>query len=187
LSSAQVTGGAATDPTFNIKTALTEMNKKSGEFADLFPNKKDANDARLAMNWMSRVLSSESPQMAGMTGGEAYAFTGATGGGAQTRLAAKELVPFIRNLVASPADFADVIFNPEYRKAMIDLATTKTMTQKATNALATLSKGAASLGARAGPMMETTAPQEPQQQTSTEIGAPTLQDIEAELKARGIQ
>lgn len=187
LSAAQVKGGAATDPTFSVKTALSELNKKSGEFSDLFTNPKDLNDAKLAMNWMSRVLTSESPQMAGISGSEAYAFTGATGGGAQTRLAAKELVPLIRNLVASPADFADVIFNPDYRKAMVDLATSKTMTQKATNALETLTKGSAALAVRAGPMMETTAPQEPQQQVPAETGAPTLQEIEAELKARGVQ
>jgi len=186
LSSAQVTGGAVTDPTFNIKTALTEMNKKSGEFVDLFPNKKDAADARLAMNWMSRVLSSESPQMAGVTGSEAYAFTGAAGGGAQSRLLSKEIVPFIRNLVASPFDFADVIFNPEYRKAMVDLATNKTMGQKSIDALTTLSKGAASLGARAGPMMETNQPEIPQESSQgvpQQDNASRLKEIEDALKA----
>ena len=186
LGAAQVKGGAATDPTFSIKTALTELNKKGSEFSDLFPNQTDLNQAKLAMNWMQRVLSSESPQMAGVTGAEAYAFTGAAGGGAQVRLASKEIIPYIRNLVASPADFADVIFNPDYRKAMVDLATAKNMTQKTTDALATLSKASAILGARAGGMMGQTPPQEPQpvpEATST----PTLQDIENELKSRGIE
>lgn len=186
LSSAQVKGGAATDPTFSIKTALTELNKKNSEFADLFPNQTDLNQAKLAMNWMQRVLSSESPQMAGMTGAEAYALGGAAGGSAQVRLGLKEAIPYIRNLVASPADFADVIFNPDYRKAMVDLATAKTMTKKTTDALETLAKGSAILSARAGGMMGQTAPQEPQQMPS-EAGMPTLQDIENELKSRGIQ
>jgi hypothetical protein len=186
LSASQVKGGAATDPTFSIKTALTELNKKGSEFADLFPNQTDLNQAKLAMNWMQRVLSSESPQMAGVTGSEAYALGGAAGGSAQVRLGLKEAIPYIRNLVASPADFADVIFNPEYRKAMVDLATAKTMTQKTTDALATLAKGSAALSARAGGMMGQTAPQEPQQ-TLPESGMPTLQDIENELKSRGIQ
>jgi hypothetical protein len=67
---------------------------------------------------------------------------------------------------------------------MVDLATTKTMSKKAVDALATLSKGAASLGARAGPMMETTAPQDQQQQQSQpETSGPTLQELENALKA----
>jgi len=186
LGASQVKGGAATDPTFSIKTALTELNKKGSEFSDLFPNQTDLNQAKLAMNWMQRVLSSESPQMAGVTGAEAYAFTGAAGGGAQVRLASKEIIPYIRNLVASPADFADVIFNPDYRKAMVDLATAKNMTQKTADALATLSKASATLGARAGGMMGQTPPQEPQPVPEV-AGTPTLQDIENELKSRGIQ
>jgi len=186
LGAAQVKGGAATDPTFSIKTALTELNKKGSEFADLFPNQTDLNQAKLAMNWMQRVLSSESPQMAGVTGAEAYALGGAAGGSAQVRLGLKEAIPYIRNLVASPADFADVIFNPDYRKAMVDLATAKNMTQKTTDALATLSKASAILGSRAGGMMGQTPPQEPQPVPEAAV-TPTLQDIENELKSRGIQ
>lgn len=184
LSSAQVKGGAATDPTFNIKTVLTELNKKDSTLNDLFPFSKDLNQAKLAMNWMGRVLSSESPQMAGMTGAEAYAFTGAAGGGAQARLASKEAIPYLRNLVANPADFADVIFNPNYRQAMVDLATEKTMTKKAINALATLAKGSAALTARAGGMMGQTQPQLPQEpQVRTQQTGPRLQEIQDALKA----
>lgn len=177
LSSAQVKGGSATDPTFNIKTVLTELNKKDSTLNDLFPFSADLNQAKLAMNWMGRVLSSESPQMAGITGSEAYAFTGAAGGGAQARLASKEAIPYIRNLVANPADFADVIFNPNYRQAMVDLATEKTMTKKATNALATLAKGSAILGARAGGMMGQNAPQEPQQIAPEEDSSSRLKKL----------
>lgn len=184
LSSAQVKGGSATDPTFNIKTVLTELNKKDSTLNDLFPFSKDLNQAKLAMNWMSRVLSSESPQMAGITGAEAYAFTGAAGGGAQARLASKEAIPYLRNLVANPADFADVIFNPNYRQAMVDLATEKTMTKKATNALAILAKGSAALTARAGGMMGQTQPQLPQQpQVQTPQTGPSLKELEDALKA----
>jgi len=184
LSSAQVKGGAATDPTFNIKTVLTELNKKDSTLNDLFPFSADLNQAKLAMKWMQRVLSSESPQMAGLTGAEAYAFTGAAGGGAQARLASKEAIPYIRNLVANPADFADVIFNPNYRQAMVDLATEKTMTKKATNALATLAKGSAILGARAGGMMGQTQPQLPQEpQPQAQQAEPSLKELEDALKA----
>lgn len=183
LSASQVKGGAATDPTFSIKTALTELNKKNSEFADLFPNQTDLNQAKLAMNWMQRVLSSESPQMAGVTGAEAYALGGAAGGSAQVRLGLKEAIPYIRNLVASPADFADVIFNPEYRKAMVDLATAKTMTKKTADALSTLAKGSAILSARAGGMMGQNAPQEPQQIAPEQDNSSRLKEIEDALKA----
>lgn len=182
LTSSQVKGGAATDPTFSIKTALTELNKKDSEFADLFPNKADLNQAKLAMNWMQRVLSSESPQMVGITGAEAYAFGGAAGGGAQVRLGLKEAIPYLRNLAASPADFADVIFNPEYRKAMVDLSTSKSMTKKTIDAFATLAKGSAILGARAGGMMGQNAPQEPQQIAPEQDNSLRLKEIEDALK-----
>lgn len=188
LSSAEVKGGAATDPTFSIKTALTELNKKGSEFADLFPNQADLNQAKLAMNWMQRVLSSESPQMAGVTGAEAYALTGAAGGNAQVRLATKEAIPFLRNLVANPSDFADVIFNPNYRKAMVDLSTSKSMTKKTMDAFATLSKGAAIMGARGGAMLETTPPQIPSEtQTQPTSEQQGLQEIRDLLKARGYE
>lgn len=188
LSSAEVKGGAATDPTFSIKTALTELNKKGSEFADLFPNQADLNQAKLAMNWMQRVLSSESPQMAGITGAEAYAFTGAAGGNAQMRLALKEAIPFLRNVVANPSDFADVIFNPNYRKAMVDLSTSKSMTKKTMDAFATLSKGAAIMGARGGSMLETTPPQIPSEtQTQPTSEQQGLQEIRDLLKARGYE
>ena len=134
------------------------------------------------MNWMQRVLSSESPQMVGITGAEAYAFGGAAGGGAQVRLGLKEAIPYLRNLAASPADFADVIFNPEYRKAMVDLSTSKSMTKKTIDAFATLAKGSAILGARAGGMMGQNAPQEPQQIAPEEDSSSRLKEIEDALK-----
>jgi hypothetical protein len=182
LSTSQVRGGAATDPTFNIKTVLAELNKKDGTLNDLFPFSADLNQAKLAMNWMQRVLSSESPQMVGITGAEAYAFGGAAGGGAQVRLGLKEAIPYLRNLAANPADFADVIFNPEYRKAMVDLSTSKSMTKKTIDAFATLAKGSAILGARAGGMMGQNAPQEPQQIAPEEDNSSRLKEIEDALK-----
>jgi hypothetical protein len=186
LTAAQIKGGASTDPTFNINSALTELDKKSGEFSTLFSSSKDAAEARLAMNWMRRTLAGESAGGGGvgLSGSEVYAATGAAGGGAPTRLALKEIVPLLQRLVASPKDFADVIFNPEYRKAMIDLSTQKSTSKKALNALGTLGKGAAILGVRAGPMLETTQPQIPQEeQMQNQPKEPSLQELEDALKA----
>jgi hypothetical protein len=186
LTSAQVKGGASTDPTFNIKSALSELDKKSGEFADLFPNPKDAAEARLAMNWMRRTLASESAGgAAGLSGADVYALTGAAGGTAPMRLGLKELVPWLQSVVANPKNFADVIFTPDYRKAMVDLATQKTTSKKALNALGTLTKGVAIIGARGGPMLQTESPQMP---SEVQPPLPTdnnvrLQEIEDALKA----
>jgi hypothetical protein len=184
LTAAQTKGGASTDPTFNIKSALTELDKKSGEFSDLFSSSKDAAEARLAMNWMRRTLAGESVGGGvGLSGSDVYALTGAAGGGASARLGLKELVPWLQSLVANPKDFASVIFNPDYRKAMIDLSTQKSTSKKALNALNTLGKGAAIMGVRAGPMLETTQPQEPSQAAPEQNNASRLQEIEDALKA----
>jgi hypothetical protein len=186
LTSAQVKGGASTDPTFNIKSALLELDKKSGEFADLFPNPKDAAEARLAMNWMRKTLASESSGgAAGLSGADVYALTGAAGGTAPMRLGLKEVVPWLQSVVANPKNFADVIFNPDYRKAMVDLATPKTTSKKALNALGTLTKGASIMAVRAGPMLQTESPEMP---SEVQPPLPTddnvrLQEIEDALKA----
>lgn len=184
LTAAQVKGGASTDPTFNIQTALTELDKKSGEFSDLFSSSKDAAEARLAMNWMRRTLAGESVGGGGigLSGSEVYAATAAGGGGAPTRLALREIVPWLQRTIANPEDFANVIFNPDYRKAMIDLSTQKSTSKKASNALATLGKGAAIIGVRAGPMLETSQPQMPQEsQMQNQLREPSLQELEDAL------
>ena len=185
LSAAQIKGGASTSPTFNIQTALTELDNKSGEFSTLFSSSKDAAEARLAMNWMRRTLAGESAGGGvGLSGSEVYAATAAGGGGAPTRLALREIVPWLQRTIASPKDFADVIFNPDYRKAMIDLSTQKSTSKKALNALGTLGKGAAIIGVRAGSMLETTQPQMPQEaQTQNQPTEPSLQELEDALKA----
>ena len=186
LTAAQSRGAASTDPTFNIQSALTELDNKKGEFADLFPNSKDAVETRLAMNWMRRTLAGESAGgVGGLSGAEVYAATGAAGGGAPARLALREIVPWLQRVVANPKDFADVIFNPDYRKAMIDLSTAKTTTKKVTNALKTLSQGAAIMAVRAGPMLQTESPQMP---SEVQPPLPTddnvrLQEIQDALKA----
>jgi len=187
LNAAQVKGGASTDPTFNIQSALTELDIKSGEFSTLFSSSKDAAEARLAMNWMRRTLAGESAGGVGvgLSGSEVYAATAAGGGGAPTRLALREIVPLLQRLVASPKDFADVIFNPDYRKAMIDLSTPKTTTKKVANALKTLSQGLGIMAARAGPMVQT---ERPEMQSDVQPVSPTdesvrLQEIQDALKA----
>ena len=186
LSVAQAKGGAINDPTFNINIALKELDKKSSDFANLFPNAKDATDARLAMNWMRRTLQSESAAgVPGIAAGDAYGITGALGGSARTRLQAREIIPLIRDIIASPKAFADVIYNPEYRKAMLDLSKPKTTLDKAIGATQTLAKALAIGGVRAGPMLETVGPEMPSAEQET-APIPSLMEYEAEMKARGL-
>ena len=186
LSAAQTKGGAISDPTFNISVALKELDKKSSDFANLFPNAKDAADARLAMNWMRRTLESESAAgVPGIAAGEVYGITGALGGSARTRLQAREIIPLIRDIVANPKAFADVIYNPEYRKAMLDLAKPKTTLDKAIGATQTLGKALAIGGVRAGPMLETIGPEMPSATQET-APIPSLMEYESEMKARGL-
>jgi hypothetical protein len=187
LTAAQTKGGASTDPTFNIQSALTELDKKSGEFSDLFSSSKDAAEARLAMNWMRRTLAGESAGGGGLglSGSEVYAATAAGGGGTPTRLALREIVPWLQRTIANPEDFANVIFNPDYRKAMIDLSTQKSTSKKALSALGTLTKGAAIMAVRAGPMLQTERPEMP---SEVQPAPPTddsvrLQEIQDALKA----
>jgi hypothetical protein len=187
LTAAQIKGGASTDPTFNIQTALTELDKKSGEFSTLFSSSKDAAEARLAMNWMRRTLAGESAggSDVGLSGSEVYAATAAGGGGAPTRLALREIVPWLQRTIANPEDFANVIFNPDYRKAMIDLSTQKSTSKKALSALGTLTKGAAIMATRAGPMLQTERPEMPSgvQPVSPTDDSVRLQEIQDALKA----
>lgn len=188
LSASQVKAGAVTDPTFNIKTALSELNKKGSEFADLFPNPDDLSQAKLALNWMSRTLASESPQVTGITGSQAYAFGGIAGQKAQLRFALQQITPILRGLVASPSDFADVIFNPNYRQAMIDLSTAKNFGDKAKNAIETLTKAGAIVGARGGAMMGMPESQLEDQSKPVSPMTDTTQDMTnmiEELKSRG--
>lgn len=168
-------GAAADSPEFVIKSALTELSKRKGDFDYLFTNPKDKADALTAMQYMQKVLKSESVGAAGgLKGGDVYATTRGFGGTSQTANLAKEAVGLIRDIVANPAAFADVIFNPDTVKAMKE-AQQATTVKKLTNVVTKLGDAAAKFTPRVGPMVETSQPtdtsipQEPtQQQVSPE-------------------
>lgn len=168
-------GAAAGSPEFVIKSALTELSKRKTDFDYLFPNPKDKTDALLAMQYMQKVLKSESTGSAGgLKGGDVYATTRGFGGTSQTANLAKEAVGLIRDIVANPNAFADVIFNPDTVKVMKE-AQQATTVKKLTNVVTKLGDAAAKFTPRVGPMVETSQPldtsipQEPaQQQVSPE-------------------
>ncbi len=151
-------GAAADSPEFVIKSALTELSKRKGDFDYLFTNPKDKADAILAMQYMQKVLKSESTGSAGgLKGGDVYATTRGFGGTSQTANLAKEAVGLIRDIVANPNAFADVIFNPDTVKAMKE-AQQATTVKKLTNVVTKLGDASAKVAPRVGPMVETTQP-----------------------------
>jgi hypothetical protein len=175
---------SALEPEFAIDKTLAAMNKK-GDLAQLFPNPKDLGDARLAMQWMKRVLTKESASAPGGVGG------GAVFGGARTAglgygesVVLREAAALLRNVIASPEAFSNIIFSPENRKVLMDLSTKKTLTQKGLDSLYNITKVGAIGAVRAGPMMDTTRPEMRSLPTQESVAGPTLEELEAELKAR---
>lgn len=150
-------GSAADSPLFNIQTAKTELGKlKDADY--LFTNPKDKADALLALQYMQKVLKSESTGAAGgLKGGDVYSTTRGFGGTSQTANLAKEAVGLIRDIVANPNAFADVIFNPDTVKAMKE-AQQATTVKKLTNVVTKLGDASAKFAPRVGPMVETTQP-----------------------------
>lgn len=151
-------GAAADSPDFVLKTALTELGKRKGDFDFLFTNTQDKADAMLAIQFMQKVLKSEAAGGAGgARGGEVYSTTRGLGGTGQQANLAKEVAVLLRDIVANPNAFADVVFNPDTVKAMKE-AQKATTVKKLTNVVTKLGDTAAKFAPRVGPMVETTQP-----------------------------
>lgn len=178
LSRAAADAAAEDAPEFVIKQALQAMNKKTGDFAFLFPNAADAKDATKAMDWMRKTLRSEGAISVG--GGGEYAMTRALGGSAQAGFIAREVVPTLRDMMANPNVFANVIFDKNAVQKMLALQE-RTDPQRVVDFIGAVGKYAAKPGIRGGAMMDTTKPtvegQEQQQGYS-------LSELEAELASR---
>jgi hypothetical protein len=178
---------SALEPEFAIDKALAAMNKKS-DLGQLFALPQDLADARLAMQWMKRVLTKESASAPGGVG------SGAVFGGARTAglgygesVVLREAAALLRNVIASPEAFSNIIFSPENRKVLMDLSTKKTLTQKGLDSLYEITKIGATGAVRAGPMMDTTRPEMRSLPTQESVAGPTLEELEAELKSREAQ
>lgn len=189
LSKAQVAGGAQTAPTFAIDRALREMDRKSGSLGQLFANPADLKEAQLAMNVMKRILTGEAPSTAaGPSASAAYTAARAAGGSAAAALSVRDfLYPIFRDVVASPEAFAKVIYQPNNRKLLLDLAKPKTTLDKAFSGAKVLAKGLGIGAVRGGPMMETTQPNmSVEMMTEGEAPSMTYEDLLQEAERRGI-
>jgi hypothetical protein len=181
-------GAAADSPTFTIKTALTELNKRKGDFDFLFTNTQDKSDALLALQYMQKVLKSEPGGGAGgLSGGNVSGGARGLGGTSQQANLAREVFTLMRDIVANPNAFADVIFNPDTVKAMKEAQKASTV-KKLTNVVVKLGDAAAKFAPRVGPMAETTQP------TDTSVPTPMAEpqqispeDALQQLRFMGIQ
>lgn len=183
-------GASALDPQFSLGQALRALQRK-GDLADLFPNPADLADAQLAIKYLQRVMTKESAAGAGGISGGAV-FGTARGGGAnpQQALLLREITNFARSIIASPEAFSKVIFDPNNRKLITDLARGKTKGDRAMEALNLLKRGALQLGTRGVAASETT-PTTVEERTLPEVTVtesrePTLEDLLKEAESRGM-
>lgn len=185
LQKAQVSSAGAKDPTFAIGVALRELNDRKSQFSSLFPNASDLADAKLALQYMQRVVTTEgATPLPSVKGGAAYATARGMGASAQQAMIVREAGPsIVRDLIASPKALADVFFNPEGKAAILALARGKTTGQKARDAMTTLSKIAGTTALRAGPMISGDRPVVGEEQQMAPPPERTLEDIDAEIRA----
>lgn len=149
-------GASALDPQFSLKQTLRALQRK-GDLADLFPNPTDLADAQLAIKYLQQVMSKEASMgLGGPSGGTVFGATRGAGANVQSSLLLRELVGFTRDIIASPEAFSKVIFDPNNRKLITDLARGKTKGDRALEALNTLKRGLIQVGTRGVAASETT-------------------------------
>jgi len=181
-------GAAEGAPTIDLKTLLTEINNKKGDFNYLFPNAVDKADATLAIQWLQKTAKTASEASQGVRS-EAYAVSRGAGATSQQGLILGELAAVAKFIVNDPRAIADVVFNPDTVKKMAEAQRTGKI-KKAADLATMLGVSAAKFAPRAGPMLETTQPEDTSQQpTKIDLtGMATIDRQQAieELKKRGI-
>ena len=181
-------GAAEGSPTIDLKTLLTEINNKKGDFNYLFPNAIDKADATLAIQWLQKTAKTASEATQGVRS-EAYAVSRGAGATSQQGLILGEIASVAKFIVNDPRAIADVVFNPDTVKKMAEAQRTGKL-KKAADLATMLGVSAAKFAPRAGPMLETTQPKDASQQpTKVDLtGMDTIDRQQAieELKNRGI-
>jgi len=179
LENAKIPNAPSNAPDFSVSAALADLNKPDSELAFLFKDKKDLADAKLAMNYMQRVLQGENVGSSGLGGSAAYAGTKAMGGNTQQANMAKESFSAIKDFVNSPAAFSEILFNPNSKQALIDLATSKSVGQKGLDALITIGKVGGTAALRGAPMLSIEkAPDSTSEQPTGTVDVRSLSDAE---------
>ena len=151
----------------------------------LFPNPADLKDAQLAFQYMTRIMAKEGPASAGGGGSSAYAATRAAGGTSAAGLVAGEITSLVNSTLSNPAALSRMLFEPENRKLLLDLAKKKTTAEKAYDITKTLSKNVGVLAVRGGPALDVGAPESPAMAAAPQQAPNEDQQIEDEMRRRG--
>ena len=181
------TAAAKNDPSFVINKALKGLNKE-GEFAFLFPDPQDLADARRAVAYMQAVGQGASGSTGGVNAAKAYEITRASGLDSQAGNIARAAIDTIKNLIASPNQFANVIFDKDAVKKLAALQKKPTI-QKIAEAEIALIKAIAGTTLRSGPRIAgddvenlDAVQAEPEQ----EAPVTGVDELEAEARSRGL-
>jgi hypothetical protein len=164
---------------------LSRALQSNGDLAPLFPNAQDLQDAQLAVKFMQQVLAKESAASAGGGGSTAYAAARVAGGSSATGLIASEFASLVNSTLSSPAALSKMLFEPNNRKLLLDLAKKKTTVGKASDALQTLTKNIGVIAARGGPALDVGRPESPDAAAPEQAPA-DAQQLEAEMRRRGL-
>lgn len=183
LQTATIPNAATGAPSLDFKKLLSAINNKD-ELGFLFQSGADRTQADLAVKYLQRVLQTSQGEVSGgLKGGDIYSGTRALGGGAQEANALKELYNAVRGLIATPNAMADVVFNKDTVKSMLE-AQKKSTPTKILEAAGNISKSTAQAALRFGPRAAN-APEvqvgEPQMQDTSGV---SLQDIEEAIRRK---
>lgn len=188
LAGAIDTAAAKNDPSFIINKALKGLNKE-GELAFLFPDPEDLADARRAIAYMQAVGQGASGSTGGVNAAKAYEITRASGLDSQAGNIARATIDTIKNLIASPNQFANVIFDKDAVKKLAALQK-KTTYSRMNDAFLAVTKATAAAGLRSGPRVagDNVENLEEAQAEPVEAEAPAMEmdELEAEARRRGL-
>jgi hypothetical protein len=165
---------------------LSRALQSKGDLAPLFPRPQDLQDAQLAVKFMQQVLAKESPAGAGGRTSTAYAATRAAGGTSAAGLIASEFAALVNSTLSNPAALSKMLFEPDNRKLLLDLAKKKTTTEKAYNAIKTLGQNTGVIAARGGPALDVGAPESTEPEVAPEQAPDDAAQLEAEMRRRGM-
>ena len=183
-------GASALDPQFSLKQTLRALQRK-GDLADLFPNPTDLADAQLAVKYLQQVMAKESSAgLGGPSGGSVFGAARGAGASSTASIVLRETINLARDVIASPEAFSKVIFDPNNRKLILDLARGKTKGDRAIDALNLLKRGTLQVGTRGVAASETTPTTVEERMlpevTVTESPELTLEQLQEEARRRGM-
>lgn len=189
LTKSRIPGAAENAPDFNVQSALAELGKKDGEFDFLFPKKADKNDAILIMKYMSKVVQNEGAGApSGVAGGAAYMGTKAIGGSTQAANASKGLFDAVRDVINNPASFSEILFNPDSKAALLELAKKKSTPEKMLDATKKILKVGGIAAVRGAPMLSVEQPtNEAVNNPTPEVSVEQLSDEELMKRYKELQ